>query len=81
MDILTRTWLILIALTAGTVAVANFDGRLAAAGLLILAWFKARTILGGFLHLSAAPGWLGAMAGPLGFWLVVLWGVAAVALR
>ena len=81
MDDLTKNWLILIALTLGTVTLATFDGRLAAAGLLLLARAKARAILGGFLHLDAAPGWLPAITVPLGFWLVLLWGVDAVLLR
>lgn len=81
MDDLTKNWLILIALTLGTVTLAAFDGRLAATGLLLLAWAKARAILGGFLHLNAASGWLPAITVPLGFWLVLLWGVDAVLLR
>ncbi|MFV0475394.1 MAG: cytochrome C oxidase subunit IV family protein [Pikeienuella sp.] len=81
MDPLTRTWLGLIALTAATTALAAFDGRLAAAGLSLLAWLKARAILGRYLHLGAAPGWLGAFALPLGFWLMALAGLYALIIR
>ena len=78
MDRLTRNWLVLIALILATVALATQDGRIAAAGLLALAWVKARAILAGFLHLDRAPGWLSAFAVPLGLWLCVVWGLAVV---
>lgn len=78
---LTRTWGLLIALTAATVTLAPVPGRLAMAGLLVLAWFKARTILGGFLHLRAAPGWLSALTVPLALWMAAIWGLAALAFR
>ena len=78
MDRLNRNWLMLIALILATVAVATQDGRIAAAGLLVLAWAKARAILGGFLHLDRAPGWLSAFLVPLALWLCVVWGLAAV---
>lgn len=81
MDALTRTWLSLIALTFGTAALAMFDGRLAVAGLLALAWCKARAILGGFLHLARAPGWLSAFTVPLAVWMLLLWAAQALAVR
>ncbi|MBU3030575.1 cytochrome C oxidase subunit IV family protein [Paracoccus marinaquae] len=81
MDKLTRTWLTLIALILATVSLAPFGGRIASAGLLALAFLKARTILGRFLHLDGAPGWLSVATVPLAIWLIVLWGLNAVALR
>ncbi len=80
MDALTRNWLLLIALTLGTVAAGAFHGPVAAALLLVLAWTKARTILGGFLHLSAAPGWLSMAMVPLGLWMAVVWVLTWVAI-
>lgn len=81
MDPLTRTWTLLIALSAATVFLAPMPGAAAMAGLLILAWVKARAILGGFLHLRAAPGWLAAFTVPLALWMAVLWGLAVPAFR
>ena len=81
MDDLTKTWLLLIALTLGTAALSGFGGLAAAAGLLLLAWAKARAIIGGFLHLKSAPGWLSAAMVPLGIWMALLWGMNAVLLR
>lgn len=72
MDGLTRTWGLLIALTLTTTGLAAWDGRLAAPGLMLLAWLKARSILGGFLHLNAAPGWLSAFTFPLMLWLAAI---------
>ncbi|MDQ1900529.1 cytochrome C oxidase subunit IV family protein [Paracoccus sp. WLY502] len=77
-DRLTRNWLVLIALILATTGLATQDGRIAAAGLLALAWAKSRAILGGFLHLDRAPGWLAAFVVPLGLWLALVWGLAAV---
>lgn len=79
MDALTRNWLVLLVLTAGTVVLGAFAGALASAVLLALSWSKARVILGGYLHLSGAPAWLGLIMVPLGFWLVVIWGVNLLA--
>lgn len=79
MDPLTRIWALLIALTAATILLAPMAGLAAMAALLVLAWLKARAILGGFLHLRAAPGWLAALTVPLALWLVAIWGLAAVA--
>ena len=81
MDALTRNWLLLIGFVGATLALAALDGRLAAAGLLALAWLKARAILGGFLHLKASPGWLSAALLPLAIWLFAIWGLYALALR
>ena len=77
-DKLTRNWLLLIALILATTGLATQDGRVAAAGLLALAWAKSRTILGGFLHLDRAPGWLAVFVVPLGLWLGLVWALAAV---
>ena len=77
-DRLMRNWMVLIALIAVTVALATQDGRIAAAGLLVLAWAKARAILGGFLHLDRAPGWLSAFLVPLGVWMALVWALSAV---
>lgn len=79
MDGLTRTWAVLIGLTLATAALAACDGRLVLAGLMLLAWLKAGHILGGFLHLRAAPGWLAAFSLPLGVWLAAI--AALLALR
>lgn len=73
-----KTWGLLVGLTLATTALAAFDGRLVAAGLLALAWVKARTILGGFLHLKSAPGWLAAFMLPLALWLAALAALLAV---
>lgn len=81
MDALTRNWLLLIALTLGTVTVNAFHGPVAAGLLLVLAWTKARTILGGFLHLSRAPGWLSVAMVPLAVWMVAIWVLTWVAIR
>ena len=81
MDPLTRLWALLIALIAATVLLAPMPGPVAMAGLLVLAWLKARAILGGFLHLRAAPGWLTALTVPLALWLAAVWGLAALAFR
>ena len=72
MDGLIRTWVRLIALTLATTALAACDGRLAVVSLLLAAWLKARHILGGFLHLGSAPGWLTAFMLPLGVWLAAI---------
>lgn len=77
-DRLTRNWLVLIALILATTGLATQDGRIAAAGLLALAWAKARAILGGFLHLDRAPGWLPTFLVPLGLWMTLVWALAAV---
>ncbi|WP_191569427.1 cytochrome C oxidase subunit IV family protein [Paracoccus yeei] len=78
---LTRTWALLIGLSAGTILLAPVPGGAAMAGLLILAWLKARTILGGFLHLRAVPGWLSMITVPLALWLAAVWGLSALAFR
>ena len=78
MDRLTRNWLLLIALILATTGLAAPDGRIAAAGLLALAWAKSRAILSEFLHLDRAPGWLSAFLVPLGLWMGLVWALAAV---
>ena len=77
-DVLTRIWLLLVALTIATVTLSTFDGKLVTALLLLLAFVKARTILSGFLHLRPSTGWLSAAMVPLGIWLVVLFGLYAI---
>jgi len=77
-DVLTRIWLLLVALTIATVTLSTFDGRLVTALLLLLAFVKARTILSGFLQLKPSTGWLSAAMVPLGIWLVVLFGLYAI---
>ncbi|WBU58942.1 cytochrome C oxidase subunit IV family protein [Paracoccus albus] len=72
MDRLTRTWLLLIALTGATALFSGFSGIAVVFGLLFLGWLKARLTLGRFLHLDAAPGWLGAFTFPLGLWLLAI---------
>ena len=79
MDPLARTWTLLIALSAATVLLAPMPGTVAMAGLLVLAWLKARAILGGFLHLRAAPGWLTAVMVPLALWLAAVWVLSSLA--
>lgn len=78
---MNRTWATLIALTAATVLLAPLPGLAAMAGFLVLAWLKARAILGGFLHLRGAPGWLGAVTVPLALWMAAVWALAALAFR
>ena len=73
MDGLTKTWLLLMAMVVATVALAQVGGPVAAGLLLLLAALKSRAILGGFLHLSAAPGWLAAFMLPLSLWLGMVW--------
>ena len=72
MDVLTKTWALLIGLTAATAALAGVSGRLAVILVLVLAFLKARLILGRFLHLAAAPGWLAAFTLPVGIWLALI---------
>lgn len=79
MDRLTRTWLLLLVLTGLTTLVSGFSGIAAVFGLLFLAWLKARLILARFLHLDAAPGWLGAFTFPLAIWLVAIFLLFALA--
>ena len=69
---LVKTWALLIALTLATAALAGFDGGLVTLTVLALAWLKARLILGRFLHLGAAPGWLVAFTLPIGIWLALI---------
>ena len=71
MDVLTKTWALLIGLTAATAALAGVSGRLAVILVLALAFLKARLILGRFLHLGAAQGWLAAFTLPIGIWFLV----------
>ncbi len=71
-----RTWTILLGLTAMTALLASRPGKAVTAALLLLAFLKARVILGGFLHLRA--GWLTAFCLPLALWLAVIWGLHAL---
>lgn len=81
MDVLIRTWLILLILTAGTVVVGGYQGLVASAILLALSWGKARAIFGNYLHLGEAPGWLGFVMVPLAIWMALIWGLNAFVLR
>ncbi len=78
---LTITWAALVALALATTLLAGQPGSLPVAGLLLLAWLKARLILGRFLHLASAPGWLAGFCLPLALWLALLGGLHALALR
>lgn len=81
MSDLLRTWLILLALIAGSLALAGHHNALAAAGLLGLSWLKARAVLGGYLHLARAPGWRMAFLLPLGIWLFAVLLLQVMAVR
>ena len=78
MDPLVRAWLLLCALIAASAIVAQFSGAPAIALLAAFAFFKARTILGEYLHLSTAPGWLRAACAPLAIWLALLAGLYTI---
>ncbi|MFC3568863.1 cytochrome C oxidase subunit IV family protein [Paracoccus sp. TOH] len=73
-----KTWLWLLALVLVTVALAQGAGPLVGAGLLALAALKARAILGQFLHLAGAPGWLAAVMTPLLLWLALIGTLSAL---
>lgn len=75
---LIRIWLGLIGLTAVTTALAGWPGLVGTVGLLVVAWLKARAILGGFLGLSRGSGWLAAFTIPLALWLCVIGGLYAL---
>lgn len=84
MDRLRLAWVQLCALTVASTAVAYVAGQVqaqlagaavATALLVAFAFLKARIILGAYLHLSSAPGWLGAASTVLGIWLVLIWGL------
>jgi hypothetical protein len=59
MNRLVTAWLILIALSAVStlMTLGLINGAAAGVILLVLAWFKARLILGDYLGLRAAPFW------------------------
>ena len=84
MERLRLAWLQLCALTLASTAVAYVAGQLSAqfagtavatALLITFAFFKARIILGTYLHLASAPGWLGAASSVLGIWLALICGL------
>lgn len=81
MDQLTKTWVLLIALTLATATLAGVDGRAAVAGILLLSFLKARLILGRFLHLATAPGWLVAFTVPIAIWLLLIGGAYVLVIR
>jgi len=61
-DMLTRAWIVLVALSGGSAAVswlagAGLDRRVIGAAILALALFKARLILSAYLGLARAPAW------------------------
>lgn len=55
----TQGWLALVALSAGSTALAWLGGAgaVAALAILALAWIKAQIILRVYLGLAQAPGW------------------------
>lgn len=59
MTYLTKNWLILIALSAVSTAIAasGATGAALTLAVLILAGLKARVILSAYLGLNAVPGW------------------------
>lgn len=75
MDPLIRTWAWLLALTAGTTALAGFGGPgwLASGAIVALAFLKARAILRDFLHLAQAPAWLAGALAVIAAWLTAIW--------
>ncbi len=79
-DTLTRAWIWLIALSAGSAVVALFveqgmDRRIAGSLILILALFKSRTILSRYLGLADAPSWRRGFNMVLSFYCVLLLGL------
>ena len=83
---LTWTWAALIALALATTLVAGLAPTApaglrigAAAVLLALGWGKAGLILGRFLGLEAAPGWLAGLRLAVGLFLAVALGLYAAA--
>ncbi len=79
-DTLTRAWIWLIALSAGSAVVAVFveqgmDRRIAGSLILILALFKSRTILSRYLGLADAPSWRRGFNMVLSFYCVLLLGL------
>lgn len=75
----TRAWLGLLALSAGSTALAvagpgltGWAIPLATTALLGLAWAKARVILASYLGLSAAPAWLRGFSLVLGLYVLTL---------
>ncbi len=55
----TRAWLFLVALSAGSTAIAasGLAGAGVALAILALSWAKAQIILNRYLGLAAAPAW------------------------
>lgn len=81
-DLLIRAWLLLIALSAGSTALAlavpGLTGpalAVAGAAILTLAWLKARVILSDYLGLRAAPFWRRGFGMVLGFYMIGLLGL------
>ncbi|MDF3608175.1 hypothetical protein PE067_19720 [Paracoccus sp. DMF-8] len=50
-------------------------------GILLLSFLKARLILGRFLHLATAPGWLVAFTVPIAIWLLLIGGAYVLVIR
>lgn len=79
-------WLILVALSMVTTALTVVDapGPLAtavAAGVLLLAWSKARIILSRYLGLSGSRFWMGAFSGAIAGFLVTVFAIHLYAMR
>jgi len=77
----TRAWLILVALSAASTALAwsGHTGLPVALPILALAWGKARIILRDYLGLAKAPGWSRGFALVLALYMLALMGLTAAA--
>lgn len=78
---LNRTWAALIALSAGSTALAasGIAGRALALAVLVLAWAKAELILRRYLHLSRAPAIARGFSLGLALFLILAAGLAWLA--
>lgn len=83
MDPTDRAWLVLLALSAGSTALAIAVGaapsgplaQALGAAILGLAWTKARIVLARYLGLAAAPSWLRGFELVLGLYAALLLGL------
>lgn len=78
MSQMTKAWLQLLALSAGStlLAASGLGGFWLVAAVLLLAGLKARVILKDYLGLSVAPGWLRGFELGLSLLLLALAGLA-----
>ena len=74
----TGAWIMLIAFSALSTLIAwsGQNGAWVAIAILVLAWFKAQTILRVYLGLARAPGWSRGFALVLGLFMVLVVGLA-----